>query len=110
MGSVDNLLSPRQYFGAAHASGKAVRAGSDGVAVFAGGFYNDVRLASVDIYDPFTKQHYIGKDLSHNRSNLHACTVGTNGRYAAFGSGNIDAVAKTRLDFYDGETGAWANT
>jgi len=108
--STDTLISARQYFGAAHASGKAVGAGPDGVAVFAGGFYNRIRLASVDIYDPMTTQHYAGQDLSHNRSNLHACSAGKDGRYAAFGSGNIDATAKITLDFYDGETGEWAQS
>jgi len=107
--TTDKLLSARQYFGAAHASGKAVGAGPDGVAVFAGGFYNDIRLGSVDIYDPIAKTHQQGQDLSHNRSNLHACSAG-HGRYAAFGSGNIDATAKISLDFYDGETGDWAHT
>lgn len=30
-------------------------------------------------------------------------------RYAAFGSGNIDSVAKVSLDFYDGALKEWAN-
>ena len=97
----------RQYFGAAQASGTHIGAGPAGVAVFAGGFYDDERLGQVDMYDPFSAKHYDIAHLSHNRSNLHGISV--NGRYAAFGSGNIDPIAKTRLDFFDGETGEWGN-
>jgi hypothetical protein len=103
--SNDSLAGARQYFGAAHAAGAAV--GAAGVAVFAGGFFNDIRLGSVDIYDPAARRHTAGAALSHNRSNLASTSVG-GGRYAAFGAGNIDDDAKLALDFFDGETGEWA--
>ena len=104
-----SLIGARQYFGAAHASGKAVGAGPDGVAVFAGGFAYDVRLGDVDVYDPFSGRHFGPFALSHNRSNLKGVSAGEGGRYAAFGAGNIDAPAKLALDFYDGDTGEWAH-
>jgi hypothetical protein len=88
------LDGARQYFGAAHASGKAVGASPAGMAVFAGGFFNDVRLGDVDMYDPVADVHHTGSTLSHNRSNLQGASVGVGGRYCAFGSGNIDSVAK----------------
>ena len=62
-----NLSIARQYFGAASAT--------PNLAVFAGGFYNDIRLSSVDIYDAETDSWSLGKSLSHNRSNLAASTV-----------------------------------
>ena len=71
----DQLISPRQYFGAAHVSGKAVGAGPGGVAIFGGGFLNGVRLGSVDIYDPASRRHTRAQ-LSHNRSNLKAYGIG----------------------------------
>lgn len=90
---------PRQYFGAAAAGGRAV---------FAGGFYNDQRLGGVDVYDPADGSWSQAPPLSHNRSNLNAASMG-GGRYAAFGSGNIDAAAKVAYDFYDmGDSGATA--
>ena len=104
------LLS--QYFGAAHASGAYVGSSDAGVAVFAGGFFNDLRLGDVDIFDPYngkSGKHYTTDHLYQNRSNLHGVTVGKNGRWAAFGPGNIAAEAKITLDFYDGETGNWAH-
>ena len=71
----DQLLSPRQYFGAAHVVGKAVGASEGGAAIFGGGFFDDMRLGSVDIYDPATRKHTRAQ-LSHNRSNLKAFGVG----------------------------------
>lgn len=50
----------------------------------------------------------MGQPLSANRSNLQAVTVAH--RYAAFGSGNIDAAAKVTFDFFDGLTGEWAHS
>lgn len=75
----DHLVSPRQYFGATHVSGRAVGGGQGGVAIFGGGFFNDVRLGSVDIYDPETRKHTRAL-LSHNRSNLKACSLGAHDR------------------------------
>jgi hypothetical protein len=101
------LISARQYFGAARAGCESDK---NGVAVFAGGFYNDERLASVDIYDPMTGVHLSSKNLSHARSNIVGSTVGSDGRFAVFGSGNIDSVAKLSLDFYDGLNDEWASS
>lgn len=89
---------PRQYFGAASAGDHAV---------FAGGFYNDIRLGNVDIYDAAANAWSRGPSLSHNRSNLQGTSVGE-GRYAAFGSGNIRMDAKLALDVYDSSTGILA--
>eukprot|EP00937_MAST-01D_sp_MAST-1D-sp2_P007493 g7493.t1 len=110
--NASRLASPRQYFGAARVAGSAVTAavgaGAEGAAIFAGGFWDDVRLADVDVFSPATGRHGTRYRLSHNRSNLNAASAG-GGRYAAFGSGNIDAAAKITLDFFDGETGEWAS-
>ena len=105
-----SLPTPMQYFGAARASGRATPGATDGVAVFAGGFYNDIRLGATHLYDPLSRRFVAGPPLAHNRSNLHAASVGADGRYAAFGAGNIDATAKVTLDFYDGDTGEWAHS
>ena len=104
-----SLPTPMQYFGLARASGAATPGAADGVAVFGGGFYNDVRLGDTHLFDPIARRFTAGPPLSHNRSNLNAASVGS-GRYAAFGSGNIDATAKVSLDFYDGVTGEWASS
>ena len=110
--TTSRLNGARQYFGAAHASGAHIGSSDAGVAVFAGGFFNDLRLGDVDIFDPYngkSGKHYTTDHLYQNRSNLHGVTVGKNGRWAAFGPGNIVAEAKITLDFYDGETGNWAH-
>lgn len=94
--STSNMpFPPRQYFGAAAAGDRAV---------FAGGFYNDIRLNNVDIYDAASNTWTKGPPLSHNRSNLEGSSLGA-GRYAAFGSGNIRPDAKTAFDFFDSTTG-----
>lgn len=96
--SITNMpFPPRQYFGAAKAGDKAV---------FAGGFYNHIRLNDVAIYDAAANVWTVGPPLTHNRSNLHSSSVAA-ARYAAFGSGNIDSVAKLTFDFFDSKTGDW---
>ena len=94
------LSMPRQYFGGASATAD--------IALFAGGFGPGgltSRLGVVDLYDAKADKWTLGR-LSVNRSNLHAASIG--GRYAAFGSGNIDDASKMAFDFYDGVTGKWA--
>ena len=111
--SVAQMASPRQYFGVAYASGHAF--GVAAVAMVAGGFYNDVRLGDVDVFDPSTGRHLdtlangtvVHPTLGQNRSNLRGLSIGSGGRYAAFGPGNIATAAKTSLDFYDAEAGRW---
>ena len=87
----------------------------------------------VDIYDANTNK-WSTAALSYNRSNLDASNVAQRltvldvgvvesmvlsdvvslrmvtqgGRYAVFGSGNIDNTSKLVFDFYDGQTGEWA--
>jgi len=98
--STAKLAMARQYFAAASAT--------PDVAVFAGGFGPGgvtSRLGVVDIYNA-TSDVWTVAALSVNRSNLHGANVA--GRYAAFGSGNIDAASKIAFDIYDGVTGNWA--
>ena len=97
--STSKLSLARQYFGAATAT--------PDLAVFAGGFNSAAyhRLGIVDIYNASSDTWSQAK-LSVNRSNLHGANVA--GRYAAFGSGNIDATSKVSFDIFDGLTGEWA--
>ena len=73
-------------------------------------YCNEQRLGATNLYDPLDRRVTPGPLLSHNRSNLASTSVGADRRYAAFGAGNIDAVAKISLDFYDGQTGQWARS
>lgn len=100
--STSKLSMPRQYFGAASAT--------PDLAVFAGGFGpggQTDRLGMVDIYNA-SSDTWTQASLSVNRSNLYGANVA--GRYAAFGSGNIDAESKMAFDIFDGETGEWAKS
>eukprot|EP00041_Stephanoeca_diplocostata_P029253 m.858893 g.858893 ORF g.858893 m.858893 type:complete len:387 (-) comp23525_c0_seq9:1988-3148(-) len=95
--STTELLQAMQYFGSTHAT--------PDVAVFGGGFYDDIRLGEVQLFNTKTKMWSLAENLSHNRSNLDATNLMD--RFAVFGSGNIDSDAKTAFDFYDGVTDTW---
>ena len=94
------LSLARQYFGAA---------GIGDLAIFAGGFYDDVREGVVDIYNARTGTWSVAQPLSAARSNLHATVVA--GRYAVFGGGTAAGVGRSSaIDVFDAQTGSWAAT
>ena len=82
--SVARLLQVRQYFGATWALPNQ--------AIFAGGFSQLGRLGGVDMYDSQTGRWSALQPLHVNRSNLYAANLA--GRFALFGSGNIDPAAR----------------